>query len=111
MKHQNSYFITYEIPLGIYSIKENSEVVYHMGDFVETLKFEYHGNSMKTKPILNHFGSTSGTLRDDEKIFFNIFLDFTSHWDYTLTNANHAYSRGAYTCERIKNLSTKDKTH
>ena len=38
LKQYNSYFITYEIPLGIDTIKDVSEAVYAMGDHEGTLQ-------------------------------------------------------------------------
>ena len=61
---------------------------------------------MKTKLSLTRFAGTFGTLRFDEKSFFNTFLGFTPHWDYKHTNAIHADSPGVYTIEKISKLST-----
>ena len=36
---------------------------------------------MKTKLILTRFGLTFGTLRKDEKSFFNRVLEFVPFWD------------------------------
>ena len=46
-----SKFITYGIPPGIYSIKDNSETNYTMGGHEGTLQMEYDDFSMKTKII------------------------------------------------------------
>ena len=40
-----------------------------MGDHKGTLRLENDDISMRTKPILTHFGATFGTLRFDEKPF------------------------------------------
>ena len=66
---------------------------------------------MKTKLILKRFGGTFGTLRFDEKLFFNTLLGFTPYWNYKPTNAIHADRPGGYTSEKILNLSTTDKNH
>ena len=49
---------------------------------------------MKTELILTRFGSTFGTLKFDEKSFFDTLLGFTPFWDYKPTNAFHADSPG-----------------
>ena len=64
---------------------------------------------MKTKLILNRFGSAFGTLRFDEKSFLNILLGFAPYWDYKPTNAIHSDSPGVYTSDRILNLNTIKK--
>ena len=48
-KQRNSYFINYEIPPGIYTIKGISEAVYTMGDHEGIIQNEYDDISMKTK--------------------------------------------------------------
>ena len=105
-KQNNSNFITFELHPGIYSIKDNSEVVFTMGDHDGTLQTEYNDISMKTKPVLTRSGGTFGTFKSDEKSFFNTFLDFTPHWDYKPPNAIHVY-----TSENPINLNRVDKTH
>ena len=76
LKQYNSYFVTYEIPPGIYTLKDISEVVYTKGDHEGTMRIEYDGISMKTKLILIRFGLTFGTLRFDEKLFLIVFFTF-----------------------------------
>ena len=66
---------------------------------------------MKTKPILTRFGSTFGTLRFDEKLFFNTLLGFTRYWDYEPNNAIHADSPGVYISDKFLNLNTVNKIH
>ena len=66
---------------------------------------------METKLTLTRFGSTFGTLKIDEKSFFNILSGFTPNCDYKPTNAIHADSRGLNTSDKILNLNTKDKIH
>ena len=51
IKQYKSFFITYELCAGVYSIKGYSEVVYTMSDYRGTQYYEYDGISMKTKII------------------------------------------------------------
>ena len=90
LKQYNANFVTYELYAGIYSIKDIQEVVCHIGDHEGTLQIEYDDISVKTKLTLTRFGSIFGTLRFDEKSFFNKLLGFTPYWDYKPTNAIHA---------------------
>ena len=55
-KQYNSNVLSYEIPAGIYSIKNNSETIYIIGDLEGTLQIEYYNNSMKTKLLSTRFG-------------------------------------------------------
>ena len=64
----NSFFITHEIPPGIYTISDFSEVVYTMGGHERTIQIEKVDVSMKTKIILTRFRLTIGTLRFDENL-------------------------------------------
>ena len=80
-----------------------------MVDHVGTLKFEYDGISMKTKPSLTRFGGILGTLRFIEKRFFITLSEFTPYWDYKPTNAIRAKSPGVNTSDRVLNLSKLDK--
>ena len=73
-KQYSSYFVTYELSPGIYSIRVISEVVYKMGDHEGTLQIGYDDISMRTKLILTRFVSTFGTLRFNEKSFFSYFI-------------------------------------
>ena len=100
LKQNNEKFITDELSPGIYTIEDISKVNYTMRDHERTLQIEYDDETMKTKLIITRFGSTFGTLRFDEKSFFNILLAFTPYWDYKPTNANHANSSGVYTSEK-----------
>ena len=68
-KQCNSYFITYEIRPGMYTIKDISEAVYTEGDHDGNIQIEYDDISMKTKLILTRVGLTFGTLRFDVKSF------------------------------------------
>ena len=90
LKHYNSFFITYEIPPGIYTIKDILEVVYTKGDHEGTLLMECDDISMKTKPILTRFGLTFWTLRFDGKSFLLTLIGFTPYWDDKPTNAIHS---------------------
>ena len=61
---------------------------------------------------MTRFGGTFGTLKCDEKSFFNTLLGFTPFWDYKPpTNAFHADSPGVYTSEKILNSSTMNEIH
>ena len=66
---------------------------------------------MKTKLILNRFGSTFGTLKFDEKSSYKTLLGFPPFCDYNPTNAIHAGSSGVYTIDKVLNLSTIKKIH
>ena len=68
---------------------------------------------MKRKLILNRLVVllVLGTLRFDEKSFFNTLLGFTPYWDYKPTNAIHADSPGVYTSDKILNLFTMNKSY
>ena len=50
-----------------------------MGDHEGTLQIEYDDDTMKTKLVLTRFGSTFGTLRFDERSFFDTLLCFTPY--------------------------------
>ena len=63
LKQYTSTFVIYEILPGIYTIEENSEAVYTMGDHDGTLQIQYDDISMKTKLVLTCFGGTIRTLR------------------------------------------------
>ena len=93
-KKYNSHFVTHEITLGIYSIKDFSDAVYPLGDHKVTLPIEYDVFSMKTKVFLTRFGSTFGVLGFDENFFCNTLIGFTNYCDYKATNAIHADSLG-----------------
>ena len=111
LKQHNSYFVTYELPPGNYTIKDISEVVYTMGDYEVTLQTEYDDFAMKTKLILTRFGGTNGTLKLVEKSFFHALKMFTPYWDQKPTNALHADFPGVYTKNKVLKLSTVDKIH
>ena len=56
LKQYKSNFVDFEMPLGIYAIKDKSEVVYTMGYHEGALQVTYDDKSMKTKLILTRFG-------------------------------------------------------
>ena len=66
---------------------------------------------MRTKLTLPRFGGTFGTLRFNEKSFFNTLLGFPPFWDYKPSNAVRADSPSVKTGEKILNLNTIDKIH
>ena len=73
LKQYKSNFVTYEIPPGIYKIKDISEVVYTMGDHAVTLKIESDDISMKPKHNLKRLTGTFGTLKIDAKSFSKFY--------------------------------------
>ena len=107
----NPNFDSYKITPGLYSIKNISDVACAMGNNEGTLKTKYDDFSMETKLILIRFGGNFGTLRFDEKSFYNTLLRLTLYWDYKPNNAVHADSPGVYTSDKNLNLSTIDKIH
>ena len=94
LKQYNANFVTYELDPGIYTIEDIEEAVHLLGDHEGTLQIEYDYSNKKTKLILTRFRSTFGTLRFDEKSFFNTLLGFAPYWDCKPTNAIHADSAG-----------------
>ena len=56
LKEEKSNSVTYEIPSGIYSMKNISDVVYTKDDHDGTLKIDYDDINLKTKLILKRFG-------------------------------------------------------
>ena len=111
LKQYNSNFVTYELTLGICSVKDIAKAVYTMGDHEGTQQIEYDDIRMKTKPILTRFFGIFGTLGFDERPFYNMFLGFTTYWDYKPTNEIHSDSAGVYTNDKNLNLSTIGKVH
>ena len=81
LKKYISKIVTYEIPSGIYSFKDTSEVVRTMGDHEGTLQIKNDDISMNKKPYKTLFDGTFGTLRSDEESFFITSPEFTSYWD------------------------------
>ena len=111
LKQYNSNIFTYEIPTGIYSVKDISEVVYNLGNHEKTVKTEYDDIAVETKLFLTRFGGSLEMLRFDEKSFFNTLLGFTPNWECKPTKAFHADFPGVYTSEKLIKLSTIDKIH
>ena len=109
LKQSNSNSVTYELSPGIYSMNDISEGVYKMGDHEGPLQIEYDDISMRAKLILTRFGSVFGTLRFNEKSFFDVLIKFSLSWDYKPTNAIHADSLVVYTTDETLNLGTIDK--
>ena len=108
-KQYNANYVTYELDPSKYTIEDLQKAVYPLGDHEGTLQIDYDDLNKKTKHILTRLGSTFGTLRFDEKSFFNTFLGFTPFWDYKPTNVLHADSPGVYTNDKILNLNTINK--
>ena len=81
-------------------------------DDIQLILKQYNANfvTYELDPgILARFGGNFGTLRFDEKSFFNTLLGFTPYWDYKPNNSTHADSSGVYTSDKILNLGTIDK--
>ena len=111
LKQYNANFVSYDLDPIIYTIEVLQEAVYLLGDHEGTLQIEDDDLNKKTKLLLTCFGSTFGTLRFDEKSFFNTLLRFTPYWYYKTTNAIHTDSSGVYTNDKILNLNTINKFH
>ena len=79
LKQNISFFITYKIPPGIYTIKAITEVVYTKRGRGGTIQNKNDDISMKANFISTRFGSAFGTLTFDEKSFFNTSLGFTPY--------------------------------
>ena len=80
LKQYISIFVTYELSLEIYAIKDFAEAVYAIGEHEETLQSEYDDITKKTKLILTLFGDTFGRLRFNERsfsIFSGVLRPFT----------------------------------
>ena len=71
LKRYNANFVTYELDPGNYTIEDLQEAIYPLGDHEGALQIEYDDLNKKIKLTLTRFGSTFGTLRFDEKSFFN----------------------------------------
>ena len=111
MKQGFSYFITYEVPAGNYSIEDFVNTVYKKGDHEPTLQTEFDHISMKTKLVLTRFGLTYGELKFDEKPVLTTSLGYTAYWQYKPTKADGAGSPGVIAGEKVINLSTIDGNH
>ena len=111
LKQCKENFVTYELEPANYTIEDIQKAVYPLGDHDGTLQIEFDDLNKKTKPILNRFGSTFGTLRFDNISVFYTFLGFTPFWDYKPTNAIHADSSGVYTSDKILNRNIINECH
>ena len=52
-----------------------------------------------------------GTLRFDERSFFQTLLGFEPYWDYKPTNSNHVPIPGVYISGKKFNLGNTNKIH
>ena len=101
----NSNFITYEIPTGIYSFKDVSEVLLNFlqskyeGVF-DKIVIEFDDFTKRTK-LEVRLGMVA--IRLDEKSFFSTILGFTPGWDYKHYNK--------YVSQKMVNLSSTNKIH
>ena len=112
LKQYNEKFLPYEFEPGNYTIEDIQKAVYPLGDHEGTPQIEYDDTNKKIKLILTRFGLTFGTLRFDERSFFNTLLGFNPYWDYKPTNAVHADSPGVYTNDKIiLNINIINKIH
>ena len=116
LKEYNSHFITYELTPGIYTIQDISDAIQTFSGQKEIIEIEYDDNSMKTKIILKFKNNEKGlfalgTLRFDDRSFFDTFLGFTPFWDYKPTNSNRDGIPGVYTSKKILNSSSTNKIH
>ena len=115
LKQYNSYFVTYELTPGIYTIQDISDAVHTFSGHDEIIKIGYDDITMKTKISLKyehqHDDFGSGTLRFDERCFFHTLLGFEPYWDYKpIANPYHVI-QGVYTSDKILNLNTTNKIH
>ena len=108
LKQYSSNFVTFELSLGIHTIKGIAEAVYTMGDHTQTLQIQYDDITMKSKLIIKRCRGTFGTFRFDEKSFFITSLNSSP---YKPTNAFHADSPCVHASEKNLNSSTIDKIH
>ena len=115
LKQYNSYFVTYELLPGIYTIQDILRAVHTFSGHGEIIETEYDDIAMKTIIILKYEGGQNkfglGTLRFDERSFFHSLLGFETYWDFKPTNSNHVVIPGVYTTDKILNLSTTNKIH
>ena len=105
LDENNSSFITYEIPPGIYTFKDISEVLLKFlqsedkGE-INKIFIEFDDITRKTKLIVR---PGFIVIRCNEKSFFSTILGFTAGWDY-----NH-YKK--YISQKNVNLSSTNKIH
>ena len=110
LKQYNPNFVTYGLDPANYTVQDLQEAVYLLGDHEGTFQIEYDDINKKTEPTLSRFDSTFGTLRFDEKSFYQTLLGYTPFWDYKPTNAIHADSAGVNTSDKILNLIIINET-
>ena len=101
----NSNFSGFDLPPGIYTLKEFSEALlrnlqYFYEGFNNTVHIESDNKSMKTTLVLKP--GTIATMFDEKSIFSTI-LQFNLHWEY-----KHFKE---YFRQKFMNLSTKEKFH
>ena len=69
---------------------------------------------MKTKSISKYITGLMfvlGTLRFDERSFFNTLIGFTPYSDYKSINVNHAVFPGVFISDKVLKLNTINKIH
>ena len=111
LKQYNSYFITYELRPGIYTIQDISHAVGTFSGHEGRLQIEYDNINMKTKINLTRAGESFMSLRFEKKSFFNTLLGFEPYWDYKPIYSNHPRNPTAYIGNKTLNLSTTNKIH
>ena len=105
LNENNSSFITYEIPPGIYTFKDSS------GGLLNLLQSEYKGDFNKIAIEFDDITRKTKldvrpgiiAIRFDERSFFSTILGFTSGWDYKHYNK--------YISQKIVKLSGTNKIH
>ena len=101
----NLSFITHEIPPGVYTFKDISEVLLNFlrseykGDF-NKIVIEIDDITRKTKLVVRP-GIIA--IKFDKKSFFSTVLGYTPGWDYKHYNK--------YISQKIVNLSSTNKIH
>ena len=117
LKEYNSYFITYELTPGIYTIQDISDAIQTFSGHKEIIQREYEDICMKMNFFLKFKNNEKGlfglgTLRFDKKSFFHTLLGFESYWDYKPTTSNHVAIPGVYTSDKtILILNKINKVH
>ena len=116
LKEYNSYFITYELTPGIYTIQNISDAIQTFSGHQEIVQVEYDDISMRVTNVLKFKNEKMkfalGTLRFDKQSFFHTLLGFSPYWDYKPSTSNHVLIPGVYPSDKIiLNLNTKDKIH
>ena len=116
LKEHNSYFITYELTPGIYTIQDISDAIQTCSGHQEITQLEYDDISMRTAIVLKFKNDKMkfalGTLRFDKQSFFHTLLGFSPYWDYKPNNSSHVLIPGVYPCDKnTLNLNTINKIH